>query len=58
MKNELTKFSIYVERERERERERILLSNERGKLLFNFPNRKRGGRYLISDTSFEVLDYE
>lgn len=56
MKNELTKFSIYVERERERER--LLLSNERGKLLFNFPNRKRGGRYLISDTSFEVLDYE
>ena len=54
MANKYLTFSLICG---ERERERIL-QIERGKLLFNFPNRKRGGRYLISDTSFEVLDYE
>ena len=59
MKKYLTLFSTYVERERERERENLLQKNGRRKLLFNFfLNRKRGGGYLISDTSFEVLDYE
>ena len=57
MKKYLTLFSTYVEREREREN--LLQKNGRRKLLFNFfLNRKRGGGYLISDTSFEVLDYE
>lgn len=55
MKNYLTLFSTCVEREREN----LLQNNGRRKLLFNFfLNRKRGGGYLISDTSFEVLDYE
>lgn len=57
MTNELTNNCIHAERERERE---SYQTNGRRKLLFNFfrNNRKRGGRYLISDTSTEVLDYE